>query len=219
MTAALEVTGLCKALGGRALLDQLTLTVAAGETVAIVGESGAGKSTLLHILAGIEPFDQGHISIAGQSLEALNRDEAAVFRRRHIGLVFQSFYLLPHLSVEQNIALPWMLDNRAPDTDRISHLLRSVGLNHRAGAKPRELSGGEQQRVALARALALKPALILADEPTGNLDSDNADKSLSLLLDQTRAEGCAVVMVTHSNHAAENCMRRLTLHHGQLHQH
>ena len=186
--------------------------------MAIVGESGSGKSTLLHILAGIEPLDAGQIIVNGQAIEALTRDQAAVFRRQHIGLVFQSFYLLPHLSIELNVALPWLLNQQTPDQQRIDTLLESVGLAHRKKSKPQELSGGESQRVALARALALKPTLILADEPTGNLDSHNADKSLELLLTQCSNDHCALLMVTHSLHAAQSCHRQLRLNDGQLHE-
>lgn len=217
-TAAIQVTGLSKRIETRLLLNQLNLTVQPGESVSIVGESGSGKSTLLHILAGIESADSGSIQLCGQTMQPLTNEQAIVWRRRHIGLVFQSFYLLPHLTVAHNIALPCLLDNRPVDNPRVHQLLEAVGLASRANDKPSQLSGGEQQRVALARALVMRPALILADEPTGNLDSDNAQTSLQLLLNQCQSAGCSLLMVTHSEHAAASTARRLRLAHGQLHE-
>lgn len=188
----------------------------AGQSLAILGESGTGKSTLLHILAGLERPDSGQLQLDGTDLWSLTPSARNQIRRRRIGLVFQAFFLLPHLTARQNVALPWVLDGRHPDEERIDHLLEAVGLSHRADAKPAELSGGEQQRTAIARALALSPDIVLADEPTGNLDSRHAKQVLDLLLEQTSRCGHALVMVTHSQKAASRLQQQLWLDNGKL---
>lgn len=205
-----------KSFDRRSLFSALDLSVKEGESLAILGESGTGKSTLLHILAGLEAPDSGEILLAGLNPWQLNPSERNRLRRQQVGLVFQAFYLLPHLTARQNIALPWLLDSLSPDESRVNELLDKVELSHRADAKPAELSGGEQQRVAIARALALQPGLILADEPTGNLDPRHAEQVLELLISQCAQAGHALVMVTHSQRAASRLDRQLWLEDGAL---
>lgn len=212
----LSCQNISKQFASRPLFSSLNMQVKSGQSLAILGESGAGKSTLLHILAGLEAPDSGEILLAGHNPWRLQAAERNRLRRRQVGLVFQAFYLLPHLSARQNIALPWLLDAQKPDQARINELLDRVELTHRADAKPAELSGGEQQRVAIARALALKPGLILADEPTGNLDPRHAEQVLDLLISQCSQAGHALVMVTHSSRAAARLHRQLWLEEGCL---
>lgn len=216
VTPWLECAAVSKHFDGPTLLDAISLRVNAGETLAIVGESGSGKSTLLHLMAGLEAPSQGCIRIDGTDLWSCTPTQRKQLQRRSIGLVFQAFYLLPHLSAEQNIALPWLLDGRTPDRRRIDALMKQMRIEHRSHAKPSALSGGEQQRVAIARALALAPPLLLADEPTGNLDSRNAGDVLDLLLEQAHTHGHALIMVTHSQKAASRMDRVLKLEEGQL---
>jgi len=210
----LEVIDLHKRFGSeREVLSGLSMTVQAGERVALLGESGVGKSTLLNLIAGLERPDRGTIRIAGHSIGALPEDEAARIRAREIGFVFQAFHLLAHLRLWQNVAIPLLLAGEAPEPARARSqaMLAAVGLGARAQAWPRELSGGEQQRVALARALVHRPRLILADEPTGNLDPRTAANALSLLAEHVQAQGAALLMVTHSLQAAAIAQRRLVL--------
>lgn len=210
----LVVSDLRHSVGDLLLFDQLALRVDAGQSVAIIGESGCGKSSLLHVLAGLEPADQGDVQWglpAGlTSLSGLKPAALAQARRRHLGLVFQAYYLMPHLSALQNVSLPYLLDNQRPDFARCQRLLNAMGLADKAERLPRQLSGGEQQRVAIARALALNPALVLADEPTGNLDEYNASQVLDVLVETCEQENAALVMVTHSSIAAarmQHCLR------------
>jgi ABC-type lipoprotein export system ATPase subunit len=212
----LNIQKMGKQLGGSILFSGLDLQLKGAETLAITGESGAGKSTLLHIIATLESPDSGEVLIDGINPYALKERQRSLLRCQKIGLVFQAFYLLPHLSAKQNIALPWLLSGLDPNTDRIETLLKRTGMAHRADAKPGQLSGGEQQRVAIARALALNPPLILADEPTGNLDAKHAAGILDLLLEETSLNGQALVMVTHSGKAAQRMQRTLRLESGRL---
>lgn len=210
---ALEVEGLAKAYGSRLLFRDLSLRVRPGEQIALIGESGSGKSTLLNLLAGLDRPDAGRIQIAGHLLAAADPDASAALRRRHIGFVFQAFHLLPHLDAVQNVSLALLLQGLPVQQarQRSLDLLTQLGLAARSRAMPAQLSGGEQQRVALARALVHRPSLILADEPTGNLDAETARKALDLMLAQCAGQGSALLMVTHSDFAAERCSRVLKL--------
>lgn len=207
-----------EALVERTVLAGVDLAVAAGEAVAIVGRSGSGKSTLLNLIAGIDRADAGSILTAGLDIGAADEATRAAFRARRLGFVFQSFHLLPTLTVAENIALPLELaGERLPLALRRAHeLLERIGLGDRATAWPEVLSGGEQQRVAVARALATRPAVLLCDEPTGNLDDTSATLVLDLLTGLQREHGCALVVVTHGRETAARCDRRLRLEHGVL---
>ena len=212
----LEIHGLTKkfdAKAAQALFSNVSLRLSAGECVAIMGESGVGKSTLLNCVAGLETVDAGSIRLDGTELVGLDDDGFARLRRRKFGFVFQAFHLLPHLTLAQNVALPlWLLDCAdAEARDRARRMLAQVGLDARADDWPRHLSGGEMQRVAIARALVGRPALVLADEPTGNLDSAHAAEVLDLLLDCVRDAGAMGIIVTHSYAAAARADRVLRL--------
>ncbi len=206
----LEVSALAKSYGDALVFRQVSLRIAPGEFVVLIGESGVGKSTLLNCIAGLDDADAGDIVFHDRSLRALDGDARARLRREHLGFVFQAFHVLPHLTVHDNVALPMLLLQRADDA-RVEHLLDRVGLQGLGARLPAQLSGGQLQRVALARALVHRPALILADEPTGNLDPLNAQRTLELLADQVRAEGAACLLVTHSAAAARLADRVLEL--------
>jgi putative ABC transport system ATP-binding protein len=178
--------------------------------VAIVGDSGVGKSTLLNCLAGLDHWDAGRIVHGDTDLAPLDETQRALWRRAHVGFVFQAFHVLPHLDVAQNVALPLMLLGRT-EPDRVQHMLAAVGLAGLGERLPQQLSGGQLQRVAIARALVHRPALLLADEPTGNLDPGTATRVMDLLLAQTREHGASLVLVTHSDAAAARADRRLRL--------
>lgn len=213
---ALECRGLSKAYGaGRMVLASLDFVLAPGEFVAIMGDSGVGKSTLLNLIAGLDTADHGDVLIDGKAMANLDDDAATRLRRQKIGFVFQAFHVLPHLTLVQNVALPLLLNNMAPS--RALDMLEAVGLGGRSADLPRQLSGGEMQRVAIARALVHRPALILADEPTGNLDPDTAHDVLALFRAEIKANGAAAIMVTHSLAAAAIADRVLVLSHGGLH--
>ncbi len=209
----LTVRNLAKRFGSghetRVLFAGLDLDVAPGEFVAITGESGSGKSTLLNIIAALDVPDAGTVEIDGLKLGNLNDRERAAFRRTHIGFVFQAFHLLPSLDVADNIALPLVISgcNPAERKARVAAAIAEVGLDGRANAPIRELSGGEMQRVAIARALIHRPRLVLADEPTGNLDVQNASQVLALLRDRVKQEAAACILVTHSTLAARAARR------------
>jgi putative ABC transport system ATP-binding protein len=205
----LTLRAVTKRFGTRSVLNAVSLELAAGEYVAIVGESGIGKSTLLNAIAGLEPVDSGTISFEGREVTAMSEDELALLRREHLGFVFQAFHVLPHLTVEQNVALPLFLRNLP--AGEAKGALASVGLGGREASLPRELSGGELQRVAIARALVGNPSLVLADEPTGNLDPDNAARILALFREQTKKHGAAAILATHSEAAAAACDRAYRL--------
>ena len=219
--SALEVSRLSRRFDGRQILDQLELSVAPGELVAIVGESGSGKSTLLNLIAGLDEPDGGRVVIGGQDLAALDDDARTRLRRAQLGFVFQSFHILPHLRIGQNIELPLVLLGVAAGErqQRVAELLAAVGLAGRADSLPRELSGGELQRVAVARALVHRPLLVLADEPTGNLDTETAAMVMRLLVAQIRGRGAAGVLVTHSAAAAALADQVRLLRQGRLHPH
>src|SRR5512137_1125549 len=214
----LLVDGLTKRFGLRTVLDGLGLRVGPGEYVAIVGESGSGKSTLLNLIAGLDRPDAGRVEVDGTDLAALDDAGRTRARRRKLGFVFQSFHILPHLTVEQNVELPLVLLGAGRDerSARVKELLAAVGLGDRGESMPRELSGGELQRVAVARALVHRPALVLADEPTGNLDPDTADTVLALLAHTIKAVGACGILVSLSKHAATTAYPVLLLHQGPL---
>ena len=207
---SLQVDALGKRYGDNTVFANVSLRVAPGEFVAIVGESGVGKSTLLNCMAGLDSWDSGTVHIGGVDLATLDDDQRALLRRKQVGFVFQAFHVLPHLDVAQNVALPLMLLGQQDDA-RVQSLLAAVGLEGLGPRLPQQLSGGQLQRVAIARALVHRPALLLADEPTGNLDPATAAKVMDALLAQTRAQGAALVLVTHSQAAAARADRVLQL--------
>ncbi|WP_090690656.1 ABC transporter ATP-binding protein [Nitrosomonas sp. Nm34] len=209
-TAALELRGISKTYAnGRQVLSDLSYALAAGEYVAIMGESGVGKSTLLNLIAGLDIPDTGEIWVDGVVLSAEDDEAATSLRRRDFGFVFQAFHVLPHLTLLQNVALPLLL-NHLP-FDRAQQMLVAVGLQGREQDFPRQLSGGELQRVAIARALVHRPRLVLADEPTGNLDPDTAQEILQLMRSEIKANGAAGIIVTHSQAAAATADQILLL--------
>ena len=214
-----QVTRILPGAPARVLFEGLALQVEAGECVAIVGESGSGKSTLLNCIAGLEAIDGGTIRVGDTPIERLDDDAMARLRRSHFGFVFQAFHILPHLDLLQNVALPlWLLGTaEAEAARRAREMLGRVGLGTRATDPPQQLSGGELQRVAIARALVHRPHLVLADEPTGNLDPGRASEVLDLLLGQIRDSRAAGVMVTHSRSAAARADRVLELRVDGLH--
>ncbi len=206
----LEVSGLGKRYGDSVVFSQVSLTVAPGEFLAIVGESGVGKSTLLNCMAGLDSWDQGTVRLKGADLGTLSDDQRALLRRQHVGFVFQAFHVLPHLDVAQNVALPLLLLDQADDA-RVQAMLDAVGLHGLGARLPQQLSGGQLQRVAIARALVHRPGLLLADEPTGNLDPSTAARVMDALIAQTREHGASLVLVTHSEAAAARADRVLHL--------
>lgn len=210
----LRLQGLGKAYRDTPVFEAVSLEMAPGEVVALVGDSGVGKSTLLNCIAGLDRADRGRVEIAGREVQALDDHAAALLRREALGFVFQAFHVLPHLSVADNIALPLLLlgwrERTAIDT-RVAELLADVDLAGLGPRRPRELSGGQLQRVAIARALVHRPALILADEPTGNLDPRTAQRVLDLLVGQARRHRAGCLIVTHSESAAAQADRRLRL--------
>ena len=210
----LVVNDLRKTYGDVSVFQNVSLSVAAGEFVAIIGESGVGKSTLLNCLAGLDVWDQGTIHLGGVDVGTMGDEQRALLRRQAIGFVFQAFHVLPHLDVAQNVSLPLMLLGRGradADRDRIQDMLAAVGLAGLGGRLPHQLSGGQLQRVAIARALVHRPSLLLADEPTGNLDPTTAALVMDALVDQSRQHGATLVLVTHSVTAAQRADRVLHL--------
>jgi putative ABC transport system ATP-binding protein len=207
---SLTVTALTKRYGETAVFANVSLEVPPGEFVAIVGESGVGKSTLLNCMAGLDDWSEGTVALDGVDLGGLDDDARALWRRQHVGFVFQAFHVLPHLDVTQNVALPLMLLNMHDDA-RVAAMLDAVGLGGLGTRLPQQLSGGQLQRVAIARALIHRPTLLLADEPTGNLDPTTALKVMDVLVSQVREHGTSVVLVTHSEAAAARADRVLHL--------
>jgi putative ABC transport system ATP-binding protein len=210
MSTTLLLRGLSKRYGDTPVFTDVNLEVVAGEFVAIVGESGVGKSTLLNCMAGLDAWDSGSVQLEGQDVGALSDDARALLRRHKVGFVFQAFHVLPHLDVAQNVALPLLLLG-TPDDSRVTAMLDAVGLSGLGARLPQQLSGGQLQRVAIARALVHRPRLLLADEPTGNLDPTTAERVMDALIAQTRAHGAALVLVTHSESAAARADRVVRL--------
>lgn len=213
---ALECTGLAKRYGSRQVLAGVNLQLLPGEYVAIMGESGVGKSTLLNLIAGLDQPDAGSLRVDGIDLIAASEEQATLLRRQKLGFIFQAFHILPHLTLQQNVALPLVL-NGMPQA-RAAQLLAAVGLAGREQDFPRQLSGGEMQRVAIARALVHRPRLLLADEPTGNLDPETAHDILALLKREIQSSGASALIVTHSAAAAASADRILMLRRDGLHQ-
>ena len=197
-------------------LDGVSLAVETGEFVAVVGTSGSGKSTLLHLLGGLDRPTAGEVLVDGQPIFALKPEALTIFRRRKIGFVFQSYNLVPVLTVRENIALPLELDGRRPDARYWNEVVEVLGLGDKLARRPNELSGGQQQRVAIARALAAKPAIVLADEPTGNLDSRTSQDVMALLKVSAQRFGQTIVMITHNEEIAQTADRLLRIEDGRL---
>jgi len=206
----LQLIGLGKRYGDVPVFSGVHLQVDSGEFVAIVGDSGVGKSSLLNCMAGLDDWTEGQVLHQGTDLGPLSDTQRALWRREHLGFVFQAFHVLPHLSVADNVALPLLLLGRS-DPQRVQAMIDAVGLQGLQQRLPAELSGGQLQRVAIARALVHRPRLVLADEPTGNLDPDTAQRVMDVLLQQVRSEGSSLVLVTHSQAAASLADRRLRL--------
>jgi len=215
---ALEVCQVSKAYAGRSVLHDVSLSLSPGQRLALIGPSGSGKTTLLNCLGGVDKPASGSIRIRGQSLEELSSDQLALVRRHHVGSVFQFFHLLPTLTAFENVEFPLQLIGVQPEErrSRVQSMLERVKVSGRAQAYPAQLSGGEMQRIAIARALIHQPGLILADEPTGNLDSANGENILALLRDLTEETQTALVLVTHSLEAASICQRTIQLRDGVI---
>lgn len=216
----LKVEHLCKTYGtGETKVDALkdvSFSVEKGEFVAIIGPSGSGKSTLLHILGGVDRPSSGKVIIDGTSIYDLDETKMAIFRRRQIGLIYQFYNLLPVLNVKENLTLPILLDGQKPDEKHLEELTRILGLSDRLGHLPNQLSGGQQQRVAIARALMTEPKILLADEPTGNLDSKNSAEIISLLRESNRRLNQTILLVTHDSRIAEQADRILEISDGKI---
>lgn len=197
-------------------LDDVNLTIEKGEVLAVVGASGSGKSTLLHVIGGVDTADSGNIIVDGKDITTLNDDEMSVFRRRKIGFVFQAYHLIPVLTVEENIKMPILLDHKKPDKEYIDHIIEMLGLKDRRKHLPNQLSGGQQQRAAIARALANRPSIILADEPTGALDSANGNEVMTLLNDSVKKLKQTLVLITHNIDLARESDRIIKLADGKI---
>jgi putative ABC transport system ATP-binding protein len=197
-------------------VDNISLSVNKGEFVAIVGASGSGKSTLLHLLGGVDRPTSGEIYIDGNEISSMNNDNLAIFRRRQIGIVYQFYNLIPILTVEENISLPCDLDGNKPDKERMNLILKSFGLFDRRNHLPNELSGGQQQRTSIARALINNPAILLADEPTGNLDSKSTEEIMSILKMSNRDFNQTIIMITHNLEIAKEADRIITIQDGKI---
>ena len=197
-------------------LDGITLEIEQGSFTAIVGTSGSGKSTLLHILGGLDTPTSGSVCVDGQELSGMEKNELAIFRRRKIGFIFQNYNLMPNLTVYDNIVLPVELDGRSIDKEYLTTIAKTLGLEDKLNRKPHKLSGGQQQRVAIARALAAKPAIILADEPTGNLDSHTSQEVIGLLQTTSEMFHQTIVMITHNEEIAQSADRTIRIEDGKI---
>ena len=216
----LKVENLCKRYGEKdtevVALDNVSFTVEKGEFVAIIGASGSGKSTLLHLLGGVDRPTSGKVYIQGEDIYSLNSDKIAIFRRRQVGLIYQFYNLIPILNVKENITLPCELDGRTPDKKELCDLINTLGLKDRVSHLPNQLSGGQQQRVSIGRALINHPAILLADEPTGNLDSRSSDEIVELLKLSNQKYNQTIVMITHNLEIAKIADRILRIEDGRL---
>ena len=216
----LEIRNLCKVYGsGETKVDALkdvSFDIEQGEFVAIVGPSGSGKSTLMHILGGVDVPTSGQVNISGTDISKLNETKLAIFRRRQIGLIYQFYNLIPILNVEENMTLPILLDGKKPDKKLLKDLVEKLGLKDRLGHLPNQLSGGQQQRVSIGRALMNHPALLLADEPTGNLDTKNSKEIISLLRKFNKENKQTVIIITHDERIALSADRVITIEDGQI---
>ncbi len=216
----LEIKNLCKVYGNGETkvdaLDNVSFEVEQGEFVAIVGPSGSGKSTLLHILGGVDSPTSGVVNIAGTDISKLDETKLAIFRRRQIGLIYQFYNLIPILNVEENMTLPLLLDGKKPDKKLLKDLLEKLGLKERLKHLPNQLSGGQQQRVSIGRALMNNPALLLADEPTGNLDSENSKEIVALLRKFNKENNQTVIIITHDERIALSADRIITIEDGRI---
>lgn len=215
-----EVQDLCKTYGmGEAKVEALkhvSFTLQKGEFAAVIGESGSGKSTLLNCIGALDVPTGGQIMVDGRNLFAMREEERTIFRRRNIGFIFQSFHLIPELNVEQNIIFPLLLDYKKPDPRQVEEVLEVLGLQERRSHLPGQLSGGQQQRVAIGRALITRPSLILADEPTGNLDTQNSSEVIALLKEASRKYEQTIIMITHNRSIAQTVDRVLNVSDGVL---
>jgi len=218
--AILQVNNLSKTYGKGdttvTALDGVSFSVEKGEFVAIIGASGSGKSTLMHLIGGVDRPTSGSVVIDGNEIYKSNESQLAIFRRRNIGIVYQFYNLIPTLTAEENIMLPRLLDNRKPDDDKLRHILETIGLTDRAKHLPSELSGGQQQRVSIGRALINDPAVILADEPTGNLDSKSSREIIDLLKLSNKQFNQTLIMITHDENIALQADRVITLSDGRI---
>ena len=216
----LEIKNLCKVYGsGETKVDALknvSFDIEQGEFVAIVGPSGSGKSTLMHILGGVDTPTSGVVNISGTDISKLDETKLAIFRRRQIGLIYQFYNLIPILNVEENMTLPILLDGKKPDKKLLNDLVEKLGLSERVGHLPNQLSGGQQQRVSIGRALMNHPALLLADEPTGNLDSENSREIIALLRKFNKENRQTVIIITHDERIALSADRVITIEDGQI---
>ena len=216
----LEIKNLCKVYGsGETKVDALknvSFDIEQGEFVAIVGPSGSGKSTLMHILGGVDTPTSGEVNISGTDISKLNETKLAIFRRRQIGLIYQFYNLIPILNVEENMTLPILLDGKKPDKKLLNDLVQKLGLSERVRHLPNQLSGGQQQRVSIGRALMNHPAILLADEPTGNLDSENSREIIALLRKFNKENRQTVIIITHDERIALSADRVITIEDGQI---
>lgn len=216
----LKVENLCKTYGTKETkveaLKNVSFSVSKGEFIAIVGPSGSGKSTLLHILGGVERPTSGHVYVEGEDIVFQNENNLALYRRRQVGLIYQFYNLIPILNVKENISLPVLLDGKKPDEKYLQELIEVLGLQNRVNHLPNELSGGQQQRVSIGRSLIYHPALLLADEPTGNLDSKSSEEIMELLEMSNQKYGQTIIMITHDEELAMHAKRIISIEDGQI---
>ena len=216
----LKVENLCKTYGDKETkveaLKDVNFTVSKGDFIAIIGPSGSGKSTLLHILGGVERPSDGHIYVEGEDIVKQSENNLALYRRRQVGLIYQFYNLIPILNVKENISLPVMLDGKKPDEAYLEELIHVLGLENRVNHLPNELSGGQQQRVSIGRALIYHPSLLLADEPTGNLDSKASEEIMELLEISNQKYGQTIIMITHDEDLAMHAKRIISIEDGQI---